>query len=217
MIKEKGKVRSGMNKLGRVGALLLVLGLGLVSGCFFPGLGSLGDASDPPATTDPSGVSDTFYGKFYIYRVGGSKYPISAIDGSKIEYIVNETYFPSIDIGKANDYNIMHNGDGTYSAPYNTMYGNTVVGQTMFYKDVEAERRPASSKPEAILLSPGMALYWTNHFYGYNYPAEMSNCGVTDFPNDLPETVPPPGGEEYLIVPTNYYMGLFQNIGGVPD
>jgi len=206
----------------------LVVG-GLVKwGCYIPGFG--GDVDDPPGPTDPGGYGETLFGKFYVQQMGGGKVKtLSDLDDvadhpATLDYIVGETYFPSNNpvIDKL-DYNMYHVGDGTYQTPWDGIYGNTVLEQTIFYKDVDAGQRNASSYPEGLVTDGELALYYTNYYIQYVglffdfLKIVDERCNLLDWPQEIHEGLPPAGQEVWLNL-NSYYISIFNNWpAGVQD
>jgi hypothetical protein len=202
--------------------VVLLTGLGL-SGCYIPGIG--GTADDPPSPTDPTGVANTIYGKFYVYQMADGKVktlgdPDPNKDGPNgFDYFVGEVYYPANDgLGNSRkDYNIKHIGDGTYTSEYVPIYGNTVQEQTFFYKDISKDIRNASSYPEGLIVSGQLTLYYTNHWmFPISFGNKEGDCVLlNDNTQDAEET--PNLGTSWVVNPYNYIRGRFHNAGGVPD
>ncbi|HUT53384.1 MAG TPA: hypothetical protein VM658_08340 [bacterium] len=190
------------------GFFALCLAMLLASGCYIPGLGALGDADDPPANTDPSGVDETYYGKFLLYEVGLGKVERLTVptDGtSQIPYIVGETYLPSNVPALSNIYNIMHVGDGRYFSPFDLQFGTPFDNnQTFFYRNdniTPITFRASSSMPEGIVLNNSLSLFYNNFMLGNTVEFENSCADV------VPNTTP---GTPLLFVNT-MYRGVFSN------
>lgn len=161
------KARARQVVVGNIRAMLLLAFALLVSGCYIPGIGGLGEADDPPGPGGVSGVSDTYYGMFYVYQVGGGE--IYDLGGIQIDYMVgDEVYFPSNNFKKTMDYNINRVGN----EPELTFN----YRDTQDISDIEDERdafeeiRPASSRPEGAFIGNSLVLFYTNSRRQYPTP-----------------------------------------------